>query len=120
MIGHVGWVAIGGFFGACARYGFGVWGKARFRTALPLATMLINLSGSFLLGMLAGGDWGSVVSLLFGTGFMGAYTTFSTFNVENINLIRNKAWRVLLLYVAGSYVLGIALAWCGYELGLRM
>ncbi|CAI6049567.1 Putative fluoride ion transporter CrcB [Cohnella sp. JJ-181] len=120
MIGHVVWVAVGGFCGAWARFGFGAWGKSRFRTALPLATMLINLSGSFLLGLLAGGDWGSAVSLLLGTGFMGAYTTFSTFNVENINLIRDRAWRVLLLYVAGSYALGIVLAWAGYELGLLL
>jgi len=118
MIGHAAWVALGGFCGACARYGIGAWGKARFRTALPLATLLINWSGSFLLGMLAGGDWGSVAMLLIGTGFMGAYTTFSTFNVENIQLIRSRSWRTLCLYVVGSYTLGIALAWAGYALGV--
>lgn len=116
---HEGLVAIGGFFGACARYGIGVWGKKRFQARLPVATMLINLTGSFLLGIVAAAG-GTEVSLFVGTGFMGAYTTFSTFNAENVQLWRSRAWRTLSVYVAGSYVLGVALAWAGYALGSLM
>lgn len=78
--------------------------------------MLINLSGSFLLGIVAAAG-GTEVSLLVGTGFMGAYTTFSAFNAENIQLWRSGAWRTFAVYVAGSYVLGVVLAWAGYALG---
>ncbi|MCS7461938.1 fluoride efflux transporter CrcB [Paenibacillus doosanensis] len=113
-------VAIGGFLGACARYGFSTWFNKRYPAILPRATLLINLSGSFLLGLLAGAAWGDAVYLLIGTGFMGAYTTFSTFNVENIQLVRNKEWKALLIYVAASYVLGLLLAYAGISVGMTM
>lgn len=117
--GHEGLVALGGFFGACARYGIGVWGKRKFQARLPVFTLFINLSGSFLLGIVAAAG-GSEVSLLVGTGFMGAYTTFSTFNAENVQLWRSRAWRTLTVYVAGSYIFGVLLAWTGYALGSRL
>lgn len=87
---------------------------------MPFATWAINLSGSFLLGLLAGAAWGDNVSLLLGTGFMGAYTTFSTFNVENVQLAREKKWKTLALYVGTSYVFGIVLAYGGDLLGASM
>ncbi|WP_027092403.1 fluoride efflux transporter CrcB [Cohnella thermotolerans] len=120
MIGHLILVAIGGFFGACARYGISTWFNRRFSSVMPFATWAINLSGSFLLGLLAGAAWGDNVSLLLGTGFMGAYTTFSTFNVENVQLAREKKWKTLALYVGTSYVFGIVLAYGGDLLGASM
>jgi len=117
MIGHLLLVASGGFFGASARYGLSAWMNRRFRSALPWATLIVNLTGSFLLGLLAGGAWGDAVYLWFGTGFMGAYTTFSTFNVENVQLIEKKEWRILFLYVGGSYIFGILLAYAGFVSG---
>ena len=110
-------VAVGGFFGACARYGIGIWVNRRFPAILPRATLGINLTGSFLLGLLAGAEWGDSVSLLVGTGFMGAYTTFSTLNVELVSLARAGAWKVWIGYLAATYGLGIALAYAGYMLG---
>ncbi|TVY03287.1 fluoride efflux transporter CrcB [Cohnella terricola] len=120
MIGHLLLVASGGFFGACARYGISVWMNRRFPSAMPWATLIINLTGSFLLGLLAGGAWGDAVYLLFGTGFMGAYTTFSTFNVENVQLIEKKEWKILFLYIGGSYFLGILLAYAGFVWGTTL
>jgi len=114
------WVAIGGFFGACARYGLSDWAGKRFPSRLPRATLFINLSGSFLLGVLLGAKPGEAAYLLLGTGFMGAYTTFSTFNTENVQLIRNKAWGTLALYMAASYALGIALAFAGTWIGAAL
>lgn len=117
MIGNIALVALGGFFGAVARYGVSVRFNNRFASPFPWATLFINLSGSFALGLLTGADWGNGVSLCLGTGFMGAYTTFSTFNTENVMLAKNKKWRQLLLYVGSSYVLGLLLAYAGYLCG---
>ncbi|CAM3925213.1 fluoride efflux transporter CrcB [Cohnella lubricantis] len=117
MIENMVCVAIGGFFGACARFGLSAWASRKYPSALPWATLLINLSGSFLLGIIAGSDWSNDVHLLLGTGFMGAYTTFSTFNVDNVQLFRKREWKALAIYLLGSYVFGIALAYAGYLVG---
>lgn len=108
-------VAVGSFFGACARYGVNLRFK-RLPSTFPWATLSVNLSGSFLIGLIMGAGWGDKVYLLLGTGFMGAYTTFSTFNVENIELVKNKEWKKLMLYTGSSYVFGILLAYAGYLL----
>jgi len=120
MIGNAMLIAVGGFFGACARYGLGAWANKRFPSPMPLATLGINLSGSFLLGAIAGAGWGSAVYDLLGIGFMGAYTTFSTFSVENVQLIRDKAWKALFAYMGISSAGGIALACLGFILGGRI
>lgn len=117
MIENWMFVAIGGCFGALARYGLSHWVNRRYPSVLPRATLFINVSGSFLLGLLMGANWGNAVSLLLGAGFMGAYTTFSTFNVENVQLLRNKQRKVLSIYLLSSYVGGILLAYVGVLLG---
>lgn len=120
MIENIILVAIGGFFGACARFGISSWAGRTHPSVLPLGTLLINLTGSFLLGAIAGSDWSQNIRLLIGTGFMGAYTTFSTFNVENVQLIRKKQWKALGTYLIASYAFGIALAYAGYCAGRNL
>jgi CrcB protein len=117
MSGQGFWVAIGGFFGAMARYYSSQWFARRFPSRFPYGTLFVNLLGSFLLGILAGGKWGTTVTLLFGTGFMGAFTTFSTFKIESLQLGRQKNWKILTFYLALSYIFGILLAFVGYKLG---
>ncbi|MFD0710433.1 fluoride efflux transporter FluC [Paenibacillus sp. GCM10027626] len=107
-------VALGGFCGAAARYGIVLWVKKQMAAASAYVIMVINLSGSFALGMLAALGSGGSAYLLLGVGFMGAYTTFSTFNVENIQLLRQKKWLPLGINLFGSYILGILLAYTGY------
>lgn len=114
------WVAVGGFLGACARFLLSAWGNKKLHPVLPRVTLFINLSGSFLLGLLAGGAWSEELYVFLGTGFMGAYTTFSTFNMENVQLIKKKEWQVLAVYVALSYGGGIVLAGIGFHTGLWM
>ena len=108
-------VGIGGFFGAIARYWLGkrimAWSGSRF----PVGTWAVNLSGSFLLGMLAGmhGNVPEWAPLFLGTGFLGAFTTFSTFGYETLQLIRNRRIGAAALYVVSSVVFGICFAWAG-------
>lgn len=83
-------VATGGFFGAITRFAISNWFKKRNKTQFPLATFLINITGAFLLGYIIGNGVTTGWQLLLGTGFMGAFTTFSTFKLEAVQLLNRK------------------------------
>jgi CrcB protein len=117
MIFHSILVAVGGFFGAIARFGISNWFKKHFPVSFPIATLLINLAGAFLLGIIVGKGLSQSWQLLLGTGFMGAFTTFSTFKLENIQLHADKKWGILAAYLVISYTFGILLAFLGMKLG---
>lgn len=80
---------------------------------LPLATLLINVSGSFVLGLLAGiialksPAHATALHLALGVGFCGGFTTFSAFAVENVLLIDNGRWPTALAYTALSVIFGL-------------
>ena len=117
-------LSVGGALGTNARYWLARWcNELTWTGAFPLGTFAINVSGSFLLGLAgvifldrlpaAHRDW----YLLIGTGFCGGYTTFSTFEWETFNLVRDGSWPVaaanVLASVAAGFlgvVLGVALA----------
>ncbi|MFC4617554.1 fluoride efflux transporter CrcB [Camelliibacillus cellulosilyticus] len=109
-------VAVGGFFGAIARYGFA---KAFNRSRFPYGTIAVNLLGAFLLGLLYGLNISQTWLLFLGTGFMGAFTTFSTFKIETVELQLKKEWRILVSYILISYGGGLLLAWLGIIIGSR-
>ncbi|THE13417.1 fluoride efflux transporter CrcB [Bacillus timonensis] len=117
MILHIALVAVGGFLGAISRFGLSNFIKGRYPSAFPIATLFINLIGSFLLGLIFGAHLENTWKLLFGTGFMGAFTTFSTFKLENIQLLAKRNWKEVLLYLGISYTFGILLAFIGIKLG---
>lgn len=110
------YVAIGGFFGAISRFGISNYIKAKYPSTFPISTLIVNLLGSFLLGLIIGANLVNSWKLLLGTGFMGAFTTFSTFKLDSIQLyMKNK--RILILYLGISYTFGILLAFAGIKLG---
>ncbi|MEK3886813.1 fluoride efflux transporter CrcB [Bacillus sp. FSL K6-3431] len=110
-------IAIGGFFGAIARY----WTAniLRLFTKLPshIATLTVNLIGSFLLGVVLGWHIFEEMKLFFGIGFLGSFTTFSTFTVENISLLTEKKWRNAIMYILISIIGGVILAFMGMRIG---
>jgi CrcB protein len=114
---EIGWLAAGGFLGAVARYAVSSFVSVRCPTKLPLGTMLVNLVGSFLLGWLTGGGLNEQMGLFLGTGFMGAFTTFSTFKLESLTLFRQGLGKIGHWYMGLTYALGIAAAWFGFWLG---
>ena len=120
-------VALGGAAGALARYGLGVWIAAlgvRYAWAnFPVATLMINVTGAFALGYLltllnrhAGPP---ELRLALGTGFLGAYTTFSTFSVETDALLLRGEWGRAALYVLLTLGIGLAAAVLGRMAALR-
>lgn len=112
-------VGAGGFCGAVSRYLVGRWLPRRNAGAFPLATWLINVTGSFLLGLLAGASAPHWTLLLVGTGFMGAYTTFSTLSMDAVQLAGAGIGRrgTAVWYVVATYAVGIAAAFAGCALG---
>lgn len=104
-------VALGGALGASARYGLD---RAVGPRDLPWSTFAVNLSGCFLIGLVAarleGPVWlraGVVVGLL------GGYTTFSAFGAQTLSLIESDRLAAALLYATGSVVLGVLAVWLG-------
>lgn len=118
------WVGLGGFLGANARFWLGTWIQARLGHRLPWATLVINVSGAFLLGFLMAAlteRWklprAPELRLLLAVGFLGAYTTFSTFEHETYILVTAGAPLRALTYVLASVVAGYAAVWLGVVLG---
>ncbi|WP_281275688.1 fluoride efflux transporter CrcB [Bacillus yapensis] len=110
-------VAIGGFFGAMSRFYVGNVAKKRFATDFPIGTICVNLFGSFLLGYLFTAPFEKEIYTLFGVGFLGAFTTFSTMSVEAIQLLFAKKFSLSFVYLALTYILGVLLAFLGYFIG---
>ncbi|WEG13631.1 fluoride efflux transporter CrcB [Pullulanibacillus sp. KACC 23026] len=108
------YVGLGGFFGAMARYLISTWAKRTWSTTFPIGTLLVNWVGAFCLGFIS--HFSGPITLLLGTGFLGAFTTFSTFKLEAIQLHLGKNWRVFLLYILLSYLGGLSLAFLGMSL----
>jgi fluoride exporter len=112
------WVALGGGLGATARYLLGGWVVARLGGAFPFHTLLINLSGSLAIGALlvllterlvADPAW----RLLLVVGFLGGYTTFSSYTFEALSLAEEGDWLAAMAYVLGSNGLGLLAAYVG-------
>jgi CrcB protein len=111
------WIGLCGIAGAILRFYLGKVIAANSSTSFPVGTYVINLTGSFLLGALYALHVQEAISanvwLLLGSGFCGAYTTFSTFGYETVQLIEKGKRNVALVYVMTSAVLGICFAWLG-------
>lgn len=120
-------VLVGGFCGATLRY---LLSKPLLSLAaalpgahagFPYDILLINLSGAFVIGLLFGAfEHGAPLSpdarLALGTGFLGAYTTFSSFMVGAATMLRHGQTLPVLLYLCGAMAAGVGLAWAGFAL----
>ncbi|WP_421378710.1 fluoride efflux transporter FluC [Bacillus salacetis] len=112
-------VACGGFIGAIARFAAGSYLKQKLNANnFPISTLVVNLTGAFLLGILLGQGMAGLTYAFFGVGFLGAFTTYSTFMVEALNLNRSGNGRDALLYLAVSYGGGMLTAFFGLMCGM--
>ncbi|CAN5897093.1 fluoride efflux transporter CrcB [soil metagenome] len=115
----VTWAALGAACsaGAVARHLVTGWIEQRAAGRLPWGTWAVNLTGSFLLGLLVGSGVGGVTLLVAGTGFCGAYTTFSTLACQTVALSQEGDRPAAWLNAIGSVLAGLTAAGLGLWLG---
>ena len=115
-------VGIGGGIGAILRYLVGAAFLQRFGPGFPWGTFVINVTGSFFIGVIAQlaltRAFGITpnVRLFAATGVLGGYTTFSTFSLDTVTLVEDGAAPLALLYAAGSVIAGLFAAYLGQVL----
>jgi fluoride exporter len=113
-------VAVAGAVGAPARYLVDGFVQSRRPSRFPLGTLVINVSGALLLGFITGlvlyHAFPRTPQVLLGTGFCGAYTTFSTFTFETVRLVERQAPRMALTYAVASIVASLLAAAAGLAL----
>lgn len=115
-------IALGGAIGASLRFAVSEWMLHLFGRAFPFGTLLVNILGSFVLGLLYGlllseqlapNPW----RIFIGIGVLGAFTTFSTFSMDTVLLLQQGAWLKACANVLLNLVLCLTLAWLGLKLG---
>jgi fluoride exporter len=111
-------VAVGAMLGANLRFIVGNWAADRFGPDFPYGTLLVNITGAFAIGIvlsLLGERFGisPLWRLFFATGFLGGYTTFSSYAWEVLSLVQDGDWLPAVAYVLGSNVVGLFGVWLG-------
>ena len=109
-------VGIGGALGSLARFSLGRIVSEKARTAFPLGTFIINITGAFLLGIVSTIGLNGNIYILLADGFLGAYTTFSTFMYEGFNLFQDNEKMNAFTYILGSLIIGIV----GFVIGVEI
>jgi CrcB protein len=116
------WVALAGGLGAVARFVGDGLVRTRLSAAFPVGTVLINVSGSFTLGLVSGLVLAHAapdgLRLILGTGFLGGYTTFSTASFETVRLVEQRRVGLALLNGVGTLITTVCVAAAGLWLGL--
>ena len=118
MIKNILLIGLGGGIGSMCRYTVSL---LLVNKSFPVATLLINISGSFIIGLVAAyalkNEWFAANWKLFlATGICGGFTTFSAFTLENMQLLQQGKYLWALLYIAASIVLGLMATFFGYKL----
>jgi CrcB protein len=113
-------VALLGGCGALARFGLTLLVADRLHPHLPMGTLVVNLSGAFLLGLLVGAAVEGDARLLLGAGLLGSYTTFSTWMVETQRIEEAGRRRIAVTNIVLSVALGFAAAALGHVIGEQL
>jgi fluoride exporter len=115
-------VGVGGCLGSIARFWLGTYIGSRMGTRFPYGTFVINVSGSFLIGLIFAllttkTQWGPNWRYLIPIGFIGGYTTFSSFEFETLRTMQDGQIGIALLYVGLSVLAGFVAVWVGVVAG---
>jgi len=115
-------IAIGGALGSVARYWVGSTVAGRLGARFPYGTLLVNITACLLIGftvtyMGKRADLDPAWRFLVPVGFIGAYSTFSTYEWETLSTLRSGAFVLAALYAGGSLILGLAAVWAGSMAG---
>jgi CrcB protein len=122
MIREILLVGAGSAIGGILRLLAGKAAMQFFQNPFPIATFAVNISGSFLIGLLYAlyGKTGNIspsVLLFLTTGLCGGFTTFSSFTYENLLLLRSGQYLMAVVYIGGSLILGLLAVFTGYAIG---
>lgn len=120
----LGFIALGGAFGACSRYLISEVCVSLFGRGFPYGTLTVNFVGSFAMGLLIAAFENEIIATdpwrqIIGLGFLGALTTFSTFSMDNVLLMQQGAFFKMGLNVLLNVVLSISAAWLGFQLLIK-
>jgi len=120
------WIALGGALGSVARYALNGVVSTRLGETFPLGTLVVNVAGSFVIGVLGAmtmpegrmsSETRAFATQFLMIGICGGFTTFSSFSLQTFNLLRDREW----LYAGGNVLLSVALCliavWLGFLLG---
>jgi fluoride exporter len=115
-------IALGGALGSIARYGVGSWVAGRMGIRFPYGTLIVNVTACLVIGFTMSylgrhSDIGPAWRFLIPVGFIGAYSTFSTYEWETLIELREGAFGIAALYSVGSFAAGLGAAWGGSALG---
>lgn len=116
-------IGIGGAIGAISRFGIAEVSKKVFAGAFPVGTLIANLAGCFVIGVLLGSgqaEKSDPLRLGVGVGFLGALTTFSTFSAETMQQINENNWGVAAANVGANLILGLLLVALGIFAGKKL
>jgi CrcB protein len=126
MLNYV-WIGIGGALGSMARFWASGFVARHFGETFPFGTLLVNITGSFVIGFFAtltgpDGRWLAPASFraFFAIGICGGYTTFSSFSLQTLNLVRENEWLYAIANAIFSLVLCMAAVWAGHLLAARL
>ena len=114
-------VGLGGALGSMLRYGVQKIFQAQSVTVFPTGTLLVNIAGCFLIGILwslvsRSLSWNQEMKLLLMTGFCGGFTTFSAFTLEGIGLLKENKTALFLIYLTASVVGGLLATFIGIRI----
>ncbi|HAS6190322.1 TPA: fluoride efflux transporter CrcB [Vibrio vulnificus] len=117
----LGFIALGGAFGACSRYLVSELCVVLLGRGFPYGTLTVNVVGSFIMGLLISAFESELLATepwrqIIGLGFLGALTTFSTFSMDNVLLMQQGAFFKMGLNVVLNVTLSITAAWVGFQL----
>lgn len=120
-LGWAGLVGLAGALGALTRYLIGHIITVRSTATFPWSTLLINITGAFLIGIVSGLTTQHLLTpreqTVLATGFLGGYTTFSTMSWEGFQLLCSENLRLCLWYLGGTAIPGLLAAFLGVKLG---
>ncbi|HUQ93623.1 MAG TPA: fluoride efflux transporter CrcB [Bryobacteraceae bacterium] len=114
---HYVWIALGSAIGGMARYWMGTEIVKYYGASFPWATLVINVLGSFAIGVAVNWAEVSLVRYLLIVGICGGFTTFSSFSLESVALLRQGAWQKGLAYILASVTLCVAATFLGSMAG---
>jgi len=115
------YIAVGGALGSIARYWLSSTISGRFGTRFPYGTFVINMTACVIIGFVLTylgerAELNTAWRFLIAVGFVGAYSTFSTYEWETLSHLRSGAFLLAGFYAVGSLLLGLVAVWCGTQL----